>query len=180
MEDEEVLFETKKLLIKSDRHYTKSHMWAEVLPDGMVKAGITDYACRRLKREAALLELLRNPTVGNEIKQGRKFGTVYGRLYRDFDTGDYEFCAFDLNAPVSGKVVNVNQKVFDRPHTLNEDPYGAGWIVVIKPDDHAWPESLLSGYEYKKLIEALTRSPFRAFSSLTSDRRPKVLEVSAR
>jgi glycine cleavage system H protein len=111
--------------------YTKEHEWLD--PDGRV--GITDYAQDSLG-DIVFVEL---PEVGRTLKAGEAFGTV-----------ESVKSVSELYSPASGRVAEVNQALGDHPETINQDPYGAGWILRIEVADA--PE-LLSAEQYRRHIE---------------------------
>jgi glycine cleavage system H protein len=100
-------------------YYSKDFEWVKVEGD-KVRVGITDYAQKSL-REIVYAEL---PTVGSEIKQNEPFGTL-----------ESVKAVSDLVAAVSGTIEEVNEEVQSKPETLNEDPYGKGWLLVVKPSN---------------------------------------------
>lgn len=100
-------------------YYTTDFAWVKVEGD-KVRVGITDYAQKSL-REIVYAEL---PSVGTEIKQKEPFGTL-----------ESVKAVSDLVAAVSGTVEEVNEEVQSKPETLNEDPYGKGWLLVVKPSN---------------------------------------------
>ena len=99
-------------------YYTREHEWAKVLEDGTVLMGITDYAQKKL-HEIVNVEL---PEVGARVGQMEAFASV-----------DSVKATSEIYAPVSGEVVEANEKLIDRPELLNQDPYGEGWIAKIRP-----------------------------------------------
>ncbi|MEW6726412.1 MAG: glycine cleavage system protein GcvH [Bacillota bacterium] len=121
----------------SHLRYTREHEWIQV--DGRTgKVGITFYAQDQLG-DVVFVEL---PEVGRELRQGETFGVV-----------ESVKTVSDLYSPVSGKVVAVNEKLLDRPETVNEDPYGEGWIIVIEIADPSELDGLLDAQAYQRLIE---------------------------
>ena len=98
--------------------YAKSHEWVQDLSDGTASVGISDYAQSSLG-DITYVQL---PKVGVVLKQGSPFGVV-----------ESVKAASDLYAPLSGTVTAVNTALETKPETLNSDPYGAGWIMKIKP-----------------------------------------------
>jgi len=114
--------------------YTPKHTWAQVTPEGNIRVGVSDYAQRHLKGIANVL----TETVEKEINKMEPFGVAETWMFM-----------FDLYAPVSGKIVKVNEKLKNEPHLINEDPYNEGWIVEIKPKN-----SLVLGEELKTLLGA--------------------------
>ena len=98
--------------------YTEDHEWARKLDDGMVLIGITDYAQAQL-HEVVYVEL---PEVEAEVTKGEAVGAV-----------ESVKAVSDMNSPVSGRVVEVNEELLDSPEKINDDPYGEGWIAKIEP-----------------------------------------------
>ncbi|MGB9740752.1 MAG: glycine cleavage system protein GcvH [Candidatus Bathyarchaeia archaeon] len=100
-------------------YYTKDFEWAKIEGD-KVRIGITDYAQKQL-REIVYAEL---PSTGATIKQNEPYGTV-----------ESVKAVSDLVAPISGTVLEVNAEVQSKPEILNEDPYGKGWLLLVKPSN---------------------------------------------
>jgi glycine cleavage system H protein len=117
--------------------YTKEHEWARV-EDDIVIIGITDYAQDALG-EIIYIEL---PSEGDEVTKGETFGAVESTK-----------SVSDLYAPISGEVVEVNEALLDSPEAINEDPYGEGWMVKVKPYDPSELEDLMYSDEYTEFIE---------------------------
>ena len=117
--------------------YTKEHEWARV-EDDIVIIGITDYAQDALG-EIVYIEL---PSEGDEITRGEPFGAVESTK-----------SVSDLYAPISGEVVEVNEALLDSPEAINEDPYGEGWMVKVKPYDPSELEDLMDSDDYTEFIE---------------------------
>ena len=107
------------LVFPDDVRYTDDHEWARQEGEN-VTAGITDYAQKSL-REIVYAEL---PGVGTELKQNEPYGTL-----------ESVKAVSDLVAAISGTVQEVNEEVQSKPETLNEDPYGKGWLLVVKPSN---------------------------------------------
>ena len=101
-----------------DRRYPAGHLWAQPQEDGTVLVGITDYAQDQLG-DVIFIEL---PAEGDEFAQGQSCASIESAKVTS-----------DALMPVSGTVVAVNEKLADEPELLNAAPYGAGWIVRIKP-----------------------------------------------
>lgn len=124
--------------------YTPKHTWAQITPEGNIRVGISDYAQRHLKGIARIL----TEPVGKEVKQMEPFGMAETWMF-----------VFDLYAPVSGEIVKVNKKLEENPQLVNEDPYGEGWIVEIKPKNSIILEEelsrLMSPKEYNKMISKI-------------------------
>ena len=118
--------------------YTKTDEWAR-REDGRVRVGVTDYAQKMLK-DIVGVEL---PEVGLEVKRGDVVATL-----ESIKT------TADVYAPVSGEVVEVNERLLEEPELVNKDPYGDGWIVVIRAADPSELEGLLDHKTYVgKLLE---------------------------
>lgn len=100
-------------------YYSKDFAWVKVEGD-KVRLGITDYAQKSL-REIVYAEL---PSVGTEVKQGEPFGTL-----------ESVKAVSDLISAISGTIEEVNDEVQSKPETLNEEPYGKGWLIVVKPSN---------------------------------------------
>ena len=98
-------------------YYSKDFEWIKVEGD-KVRMGITDYAQKSL-REIVYAEL---PSAGGDVKQGEPYGTV-----------ESVKAVSDLVAAITGNIEEVNQEVQSKPELLNEDPYGKGWLVIVKP-----------------------------------------------
>jgi glycine cleavage system H protein len=101
-------------------YYTEEHEWASRLDDGTVAVGVTDYAQKQL-HEIVYVEL---PEVGADVEQLSVIGAV-----------ESVKAVSDMNCPVSGSVVEVNDELLDSPELINDDPYGEGWIAKIEPSD---------------------------------------------
>ena len=105
--------------IPDDLKYTKDHEWARQ-KGAKVLVGITDFAQDQLG-DVVFVEL---PAVGDEVKKGESFGVVESTK-----------AVSELFAPISGKVVEVNDPLVEAPETVNEDPYEEGWMIAIEPTD---------------------------------------------
>jgi len=124
--------------------YTPKHTWAQITPEGNIRVGVSDYAQRHLK---GIAHILIEP-VGKEINKMEPFGVAETWMFM-----------FDLYAPISGKLVKVNENLKNEPSIVNEDPYNEGWVVEIKPNNSMTLEQelkgLLSAREYNKLVSKL-------------------------
>jgi len=107
------------------------------------------------------VEIHKNTTVGEEVEVGEVFGTIYGRPCADLDEMRCEYVAFDLIAPISGKIVELNQQIMENPDIINASPYEDGWIVTIAPKAQSDLSQLITAKAYKKLLEKHEKSPFR-------------------
>jgi glycine cleavage system H protein len=117
--------------------YHPEHDWARIDGDEAV-LGITWHA------QDALGELVHfePPDVGATIGKDASYGEV-----------ESVKAVSDLISPLSGEVLEVNQQVVDAPETVNEDPYGAGWLVRIRMSDTDEPGALLTATAYRQLLE---------------------------
>lgn len=116
--------------------YTKEHEWIRL--DGDVAyIGITDYAQEQLG-DIVFVDV---PSVGEKLEAGEVFGTI-----------EVVKTISDLFLPVAGEIVEQNEALEEKPELVNQDPYGAGWIIKIKPAADADFDSLLDYKEYKKTV----------------------------
>jgi glycine cleavage system H protein len=120
-----------------DVRYTKDHEWIRAKGNQFV-VGITDFAQDQLG-DVVFVEL---PDVGDLVKKGESFGVVESTK-----------AVSELFAPVSGKVVEVNDPLTDAPETINEDPYEEGWMIVVEPSDAKEVEALMDASAYKAFVE---------------------------
>jgi len=127
----------KDYTVLTDRLYTETDEWIKVTDDVAV-VGITDYAQKKLK-DIVGIEL---PEVGKKVKKGETIGVIESIK-----------ATADVYAPISGEVVEVNEKLLDSPELINNDPYGDGWIVKIKIEDKSELDKLLKPQEYANKIE---------------------------
>ena len=116
--------------------YSKSHEWVR-LQGNEATIGITDHAQEALN-DIVYVEL---PNVGQSFGQEQEFGVV-----------ESVKSVSDLYMPIAGEVTAVNGSLEDAPETLNDDPYGAGWLLKIKVKDPAQAKGLLSAAAYEKEI----------------------------
>jgi glycine cleavage system H protein len=123
--------------IPDDLKYTRDHEWARS-KGGRVVVGITDFAQDQLG-DVVYVEL---PAIGDEVKKGESFGVVESTK-----------AVSDLFAPVSGKVVEVNDPLVETPETVNEDPYEEGWLIAIEPSDPSELAALLDAKAYKAFVD---------------------------
>lgn len=117
--------------------YTSDHEWLDDENKDSCSVGITDHAQDSLG-DVTFVEL---PDVGNTFSKGEVFGVV-----------ESVKAASDLYMPVSGKILEVNEKLTDSPEILNQNPYVEGWLIKIKPSPDEDFKDLLSADEYKQEI----------------------------
>jgi len=116
--------------------YTKEHEWID-LEGTQAKIGITEHAQGELG-DVVFVEL---PAVGTQLKKGDNLGTV-----------ESVKAVSDIYAPLSGKVIEVNTKLESAPETINQDPHGEGWLVVLEVADSSETDHLLDAASYENEI----------------------------
>ena len=122
--------------IPEELKYTKDHEWIRI--DGeILTIGITDFA----QSELGDIVYVEVDTLGETLEAEAVFGTV-----------EAVKTVSDLFLPVSGEIIELNEALEDAPEQVNEDPYGAGWMVKVKCSDVSEIESLLDATAYKALI----------------------------
>ena len=122
--------------VPKDLKYTREHEWAKQDGD-RVRVGITAYAQEQLG-DVVFVEL---PKVGAKVTASKNFGVV-----------ESVKAVSDLFAPVSGEVVEVNGELAQKPEIVNQDPYGKGWKLVVKPSSNGEWDLLLTAQQYEELI----------------------------
>ncbi len=120
-----------------DVRYTREHEWAR-LEGGVLTIGITSYATDQLG-DVVFVEL---PAVGKALEAGKAFGVV-----------EAVKTVSDLYAPVAGEVVEVNGALSDNPAQVNQDPFGEGWMIRVKPGNPDDVKSLLDHRQYAEFVE---------------------------
>ncbi|OCA87633.1 glycine cleavage system protein H [Bacillus sp. FJAT-27225] len=119
-----------------DLRYSEEHEWVKV-EDGKVRIGITHFAQSELG-DIVFVEL---PEAGDEITANEPFGSV-----------ESVKTVSELYAPISGKVVEVNEDLADSPEFVNESPYEKAWMVVVEPADMSEVEKLMDAAKYEEMI----------------------------
>ncbi len=132
--------EVKGLKFKVDDslRYTETDEWVRIEGD-VARVGVTDYAQKELK-DVIGVEL---PEVGSRVKRGERAATIESIK-----------ATADVYSPVTGEIVEVNEKLLEQPELINKDPYGEGWIFAIKIEDRNELEKLL---DYKSYVESVRR-----------------------
>lgn len=118
--------------------YTKEHEWARQ-EGNLLVVGVTFHAQEALG-DVVYVEL---PKQGAPVTVGQPFGVIESTK-----------AVSELFAPVSGKVVKVNEALQDEPQQVNQDPYGKGWLIEVEPSDAAQVEALMDAAAYEKLVQA--------------------------
>ncbi len=126
------------MAVPSDLSFTKEHEWVQIDNDHIATIGITDFAQESLG-DITFVQL---PKEGEEIRKDDPFGVV-----------ESVKAVSDLYAPVTGRVVEVNQPLLSAPELLNEDPYNDGWLVKVEVKDKEDLTDLMSADEYKGYVE---------------------------
>lgn len=120
--------------------YSKEHEWVRLEPDGKAVVGITDYAQHQLG-DIVFVYL---PTPGTNAEQFKSFGEI-----------ESPKAVSELFSPVSGEVVEVNQKVLDSPEVVNHQPYASGWLIKVAIKDRSELDKLMTAEEYEEMIKGL-------------------------
>ncbi|PBQ31471.1 glycine cleavage system protein H [Sphingobacteriaceae bacterium] len=122
----------------ADLKYTKDHEWVKI-NGNEATIGITDFA----QRELGDIVYVDVNTIGETVDKEAVFGTV-----------EAVKTVSDLFMPLSGEVLEMNKDIDSAPESVNQDPYGKGWMIKIKLTNPAEVDELLSVDDYKKLIGA--------------------------
>ncbi len=119
--------------------YAESHEWARVEDDGTVTVGISDHAQDSLG-DVVYVEL---PEIGTDVSAKGEAGVV-----------ESVKAASDVYAPISGKILSVNETLEDAPETVNDSPYNQGWFFRLQPTDLTELESMLDANAYQALCDS--------------------------
>ncbi|WP_297987334.1 glycine cleavage system protein GcvH [uncultured Anoxybacillus sp.] len=122
--------------VPKELRYSQEHEWARV-EGNTVRIGITDFAQSELG-DIVFVEL---PEVGAQLTANEPFGSV-----------ESVKTVSELYAPISGKVVAVNEELNDNPEYVNESPYDKAWMIVIEPIDMSEVDNLLTAEQYEQMI----------------------------
>ena len=122
--------------VPADLKYTRDHEWAKK-EGARIRVGITAFAQEQLG-DVVFVEL---PKVGAKMSQRQSFGVV-----------ESVKAVSDLFAPVSGEVTEINAALGSAPEVVNQDPYGQGWMIVVKPANAAEWDQLLTAAQYEELV----------------------------
>lgn len=123
--------------IPDDLRYTEEHEYVRKSGDGVAEVGITDYAQGELG-DVVYVEL---PAVGTKLGKHDVFGTI-----------EAVKAVSELFSPIAGEVVEINSRLDGEPALVNSDPYGAGWMIRLKPDDAGAVDALMDAASYKNHI----------------------------
>ena len=123
--------------VPSDLQYTKTHEWVRTLPDGTVEIGITDHAQHALG-DLVFVEV---PEVGRTVAVGEACAVV-----------ESVKAASDVYSPIAGEVTLGNPLLATEPEAVNNDPYGKGWLMRLRPAAGG-ATALMSAADYEKLLQ---------------------------
>lgn len=123
--------------VPKDLLYSKEHEWVKK-EGSQVRIGITDFA----QDELGDIVFVEMPEVGDELEIDEPFGSV-----------ESVKTVSELYAPISGKIVEVNEELEDSPEFVNESPYEKAWMVTVEPADEAELDQLLTSEQYEGLTE---------------------------
>ncbi len=124
--------------LPADLKYTKDHEWIQVQEDGTALIGVTDFA----QNELGDIVYVDIDSVGKDLAADDIFGTV-----------EAVKTVSDLFMPIAGTVAEVNPELDSHPELVNSDPYGAGWMIKVKPTDAGDVDGLLDAAAYEKLVQ---------------------------
>ncbi len=119
-------------------HYTSEHEWVYLDDDSIATIGISDFAQESLG-DITYLQL---PKEGENIQKDDPFGVV-----------ESVKAVSDLYAPVTGRVVEVNQPLLQSPELINDDPYTDGWLIKVEVKDRSDLEDLMNDKAYRAYVE---------------------------
>jgi len=122
--------------IPDELYYTSDDEWVHA-EDDAITLGVTDFAQQQLG-DIVYVEL---PAVGDNLESGAAFGVI-----------ESVKAVSDLSTPIAGEVIAINDELVDQPEIINEECYGAGWIIKLKPADLDELESLLDADSYRKIV----------------------------
>jgi glycine cleavage system H protein len=127
--------------VPADLRFLKSHEWARLESDGTITVGISDHAQQALGD----LVFVEAPEAGRRVTAGEACAVV-----------ESVKAASDVYSPVTGEVVAGNADLGGQPELINSDPYGAGWIMRIRPEDKSQFAALLDSAAYEAALAAET------------------------
>jgi glycine cleavage system H protein len=125
--------------MSAEMKFAKSHEWVRKEADGLATIGVSAYAVEALTD----LVFMQLPAVGRRVKAGESFGEI-----------ESVKAVSDLYSPVSGEIVEVNSALPNTLEKLGQDPYNAGWLIRIRPDDSREFDALLDRAAYDALVQS--------------------------
>jgi len=133
----------EKYIVPENLYYTKEHEWLKI-DNTTATIGITDYAQKAL-HEIVFVDL---PEVGKRVKQMESIGTV-----------ESVKAVSEIYTPISGEVIQVNDKLAENPEFVNQDPYGKGWIAKIQPENiNEEIKNLMDSKTYRDYLKTLEQT----------------------
>ena len=125
--------------VPNDLKYTETHEWVKAMEDGTLLLGITDHA-QDLLGDMVFVDL---HAAGEKIETKAECAVV-----------ESVKAAYDVYMPVSGEIIESNSALGDTPEIVNQDPYGKGWMLKIKPDDANAVGGLMDANAYQAFLES--------------------------
>ena len=125
--------------VPSDLKYLETHQWVRVDESGLATVGITDFAQQQLGD----VVYIGVPELGATVTGGEEAGVA-----------ESVKSASDVFSPVTGEVVEINERLEDEPEKVNEDPYGEGWLFRVKMTDDGELDGLMDADTYSDLVAA--------------------------
>ncbi|MBK7251143.1 MAG: glycine cleavage system protein GcvH [Gammaproteobacteria bacterium] len=125
--------------IPADLRYARTHEWVRERPDGTLEIGITDHAQSALG-DLVFVEL---PEAGRVLGAGEACAVI-----------ESVKAASDIYSPVAGTVLETNEALVSTPETINQDPYGAGWMLRLRPAESGTADGLLSAADYQQILQS--------------------------
>lgn len=125
--------------VPDDLYYTKEHIWVKIEGD-IATIGITDYGQHQLG-DIVFIDM---PENGREVESGEVIASVESIK-----------AISEIYAPVTGKIISVNEDLANDPSVINSDPYGDGWICDIQMKDPSEVEDLMTAEDYRAYLEEL-------------------------
>jgi len=120
-----------------DLKYTKTHEWAKV-DNNIATVGITEFAVKQLA-DLVYVEL---PSAGEKVTKNAPFGSI-----------ESVKAVSDLNSPVTGQVIQVNEDLPAKPELITNDPYGEGWMIKVEMENLAELDTLMDSEKYEELVK---------------------------
>ena len=140
--------EIEGIRLPKDLYYTDRNLWLKPEPDGTVRIGFNDLAQKLIKKVTSVRFL----PPGRHVDKGGTFGSVESAKWVE-----------KVTSPISGTIVEVNRQLRRKPGLVNEDPYGQGWFVRIKPDSPEELQNVLSQLPHGDAVEEYLREQIKRF-----------------
>lgn len=127
-----------KYIVPEDLYYTSTHEWVRITDNDVGVVGITDYA-QDMLHDIVFVDL---PEIGKKVKKGEAFMEI-----------ESVKSVAEVYAPLSGEIIEVNEKLSESPEIINSSPYEEGWLVKIKIENIEEIQELLDASKYRMIIE---------------------------